>query len=273
MGGMTNKYWGPHRRYVDQFRRFAYGKPCSRCGRPMLAGQRLHLDHADDGKGYIGGHPANSFSHEHCNTRAGQMKGEALRKEARSNLMRLKSVRSAAFGIEVSFDRTHTAVVAAVAHRDVTVVSVQGYLPGVPVAPIAEYLGGQVERKAVVVDPRSPAANLIEPLKKAKIRLSEPSAHDLAVANGIFLDGINDGTVKYVANPVLEAAVRHAMARPLGGGQALDRRKPEVDQAPFVAAELAVWGLRKAAERGRPHIYSMESTEQDADAAGVTTRT
>ena len=122
------------------------------------------------------------------------------------------------------------------------------------IAEIVAYLGGQVERKAVVVDPRSPAANLIEPLKKARVRLSELSSHDLAVANGIFLDGIRDGTVQYVANPVLEAAVRAAMARALGGGQALDRRKPEVDQAPFVAAELAVWGL-VTGQRRPPRIY------------------
>lgn len=168
--------------------------------------------------------------------------------------MHLKSIRSAAFGIEVSFDRAHTAVVAAVKRGEVVVVSVQAYLPGVPIAGIVDFLGSQVDRKAVVVDPRSPAANLVEPLKRAKIRLSEPSSHELAVANGIFLDGINDGTVRYVANPVLEAAVRHAMARPLGGGQALDRRGPEVDQAPFVAAELAVWGLVRSQHRP-PRIY------------------
>lgn len=47
---------------------YAYGTPCVRCGELMLPGQRLHLDHADDGAGYLG------FSHAACNTRAGQAK-------------------------------------------------------------------------------------------------------------------------------------------------------------------------------------------------------
>jgi hypothetical protein len=50
----------------------AYGKPCSRCGLPMLPGQALHLDHDDfDRTEYRG------FSHAACNVKAAARKGRA----------------------------------------------------------------------------------------------------------------------------------------------------------------------------------------------------
>jgi hypothetical protein len=50
----------------------AYGKPCYRCGKPMLPGQELHLDHTDDRTGYGG------FSHRACNLRAAARKARAI---------------------------------------------------------------------------------------------------------------------------------------------------------------------------------------------------
>jgi hypothetical protein len=52
---------------------YAYGTPCVRCGELMLPGQLLHLNHADDGIGYLG------FSHAACNTRAGAIKSNKNR--------------------------------------------------------------------------------------------------------------------------------------------------------------------------------------------------
>lgn len=43
----------------------AYGKPCGRCGEPMLRGQPLDLDHTDDRAGYRG------MAHAACNRSAG----------------------------------------------------------------------------------------------------------------------------------------------------------------------------------------------------------
>jgi hypothetical protein len=43
-------------------------------------------------------------------------------------------------------------------------------------------------------------------------------------------------------HPALDVAAKHAMTRPLAGSEALERRKPQVDTSPIVAAELAVWG-------------------------------
>jgi hypothetical protein len=50
----------------------AYGQPCARCGKPMLEGEELDLDHDENG-GYLG------FSHALCNRRAGAYKGAERR--------------------------------------------------------------------------------------------------------------------------------------------------------------------------------------------------
>lgn len=50
----------------------AYGKPCTRCGKPMLKGQALHLDHNDTRTGYLG------FAHATCNRKAGARKGAQI---------------------------------------------------------------------------------------------------------------------------------------------------------------------------------------------------
>jgi len=46
----------------------AIGTPCTRCSKPLRAGQDIDLDHTDDRRGYRG------FSHAECNRRAGGQK-------------------------------------------------------------------------------------------------------------------------------------------------------------------------------------------------------
>ncbi|MFD6178098.1 MULTISPECIES: AAA family ATPase [unclassified Isoptericola] len=48
-------------------------RPCTVCGRPVLPGSNWHLDHTDDGAGYLG--PA----HARCNTSKGGRKGGRAR--------------------------------------------------------------------------------------------------------------------------------------------------------------------------------------------------
>lgn len=64
-------YGAAHRKLRAALLPQAYGTPCSRCGRPMLKGQALHLDHNDARTGYAG------FSHARCNVRAGARKARA----------------------------------------------------------------------------------------------------------------------------------------------------------------------------------------------------
>lgn len=55
----------------------AYNTPCARCGRLMLRGQQLELDHVDGGgpSDYLG------FSHRECNRLAGARLGGEVRAE------------------------------------------------------------------------------------------------------------------------------------------------------------------------------------------------
>ena len=58
----------------------AYGRPCIHCGRVMLPGQPLALDHTADGSGYRG------IVHLRCNAQEGGRRG-AARKRRRSSVI------------------------------------------------------------------------------------------------------------------------------------------------------------------------------------------
>ena len=67
----------------------------------------------------------------------------------------------------------------------------------------------------------------------------------MLAADGRFLDWTTAGKPRHRGNRALTEAVRQAAARrTAAGAQAVDRRV-DVDPAPLVAAELAVWCLRK----------------------------
>jgi hypothetical protein len=60
------RYGSEHKKLRAQTLEAAYGRPCARCGKIMVRGQELHLDHRD-GRGpgdYLG------YSHSVCNTSA-----------------------------------------------------------------------------------------------------------------------------------------------------------------------------------------------------------
>ena len=116
---------------------------------------------------------------------------------------------------------------------------------------------------AVVIDPRSQAVTLIKPLKDAGITAVEPSARDVAVAHGEFLDMIAAGDLAHLGQKELTDAVRAAMDRPLAGAAALQRKVP-VDQSPLMAAELAVWALL----HGPPQPFFLTSGPERGAIAG-----
>jgi len=53
---------------------YAVGQACTRCGEPIMPGDRVDLDHNDKGTDYLG------FAHMRCNRRAGAIKGNRDRK-------------------------------------------------------------------------------------------------------------------------------------------------------------------------------------------------
>jgi hypothetical protein len=71
-------YGEPHRRRVKAERPLQIGRPCARCGWPMLAGQKIQLDHTDDRSGYLG------WSHRACNVAASNRRRARLARAQRA---------------------------------------------------------------------------------------------------------------------------------------------------------------------------------------------
>ena len=227
---------------------YAPGSPCARCGRPILPGQPIHLDHTDDRSGYLG------WSHGRCNEQAGGRLGQARRRAARERMIPM--VIEVALGIEVSEDRQHCSIVAAgYIEGDLVLLDLVAYLDGTD--PVGVVLRLRAERKvlAVVVDPHSHAATAIRPLEAAGIKVTRPTSADVVVAHGGFLDALAAGRVRHAGQPELTAAARHLQQRRLGGASAPDRRGAPVDVAPAVAAELSAWALETVPRPVAPDIF------------------
>jgi hypothetical protein len=161
-----------------------------------------------------------------------------------------------AFGAAISEDRKHGAIVAAGRSASGRVL--------VDLAPFYAHPRGLVARMgvlwakhdpvAVIVNPKSQSGTLVKPLAEAGIVVMEPSAQDVAVAHGEFLDLVNDGGLEHLAQEPLTAAVRAAQQRPLAGAQAWDP-KVDTDQGPLVAATLACWAFLRWEELATPGVW------------------
>ncbi len=118
---------------------------------------------------------------------------------------------------------------------------------GPPVLAPAELarMRGEHQPVAVVVDGRSQSATLLKPLKDAGVAVTQPATADVAIATSEFGDLVASGELAHLGQRELTEAVRGAQLRPLAGGRAWERRVL-ADQAPLVAASLAVWGLLHA---------------------------
>ena len=63
-----------HQKLRQQMLPYAYGIPCHFCGKPMLPGQALDLDHTDDRASYRG------MTHASCNRADGARKTNAIKR-------------------------------------------------------------------------------------------------------------------------------------------------------------------------------------------------
>jgi hypothetical protein len=109
---------------------------------------------------------------------------------------------------------------------------------------------------AVVVNAKAQSGTLIEPLRAAGIIAVQPSAEDVAVAHGWFLDMLGDNALQHLSQQPLTDAVRAAQQRPLSGAKAWDP-KVAVDQGPLVAATLATWAFTRWEELAQPGAWTL----------------
>lgn len=246
------KYAWRHQKLRAELLPYAPGSLCARCGQTIKAGQPVDLDHAEDG-GYLG------WSHSTCNRRAGAQKGARMRA---SRFIPSDAV--CAIGVDIAFDRSHTSlVIASEAGSGLTVVELT-YLDGSDTAKtVARIAGRRRKCVATVIDPRSPATTLIAPLQALNITITEPNTKDVALAHGLALDELKAGRLKVVEHEALTAAVAHATARPLAGGEALERRRVSVDASPLTALELATWALLRNPAPPEPSFTDLDDYLDD----------
>ena len=112
-------------------------------------------------------------------------------------------------------------------------------------------------RPVTVVDPRSGGYRKISPLRKAGIKIHEPTAADVAGANNEFLDMAESGALRHVGSAELDAAIRVLEERRLAGATAFDRfRSSGADVGPAVACILALWAMRNVPRHpGGGHLH------------------
>lgn len=154
-----------------------------------------------------------------------------------------------AFAFDVSPDRSTAAICAAGLREDGLVhVEVVDHRRGTGwlVGRIAE-LRSRHETAGVWCDAKSPAATLAD-----EVDAQQTSAADYVAACGGLFDAVDQGTLRHLGTPELEAALRGARKRSLVDAWVWSRRSSAVDISPLVAATLAV---RAAAPRGRTSVY------------------
>jgi hypothetical protein len=215
---------------------------CIRCGGPILPGQAVDLDHVVPRM--AGGQGPRMLSHSSCNRSHGARIGNAARKARQQARIRRMRMGRTALGAEIAADRSATfLVLASIPEPGVADIELLAPVDGTDAVAAIMTLWESFGLEAVVVDAKSNAATLVDPLRRAGMPLRTPDASDMAAAHGQFADLMTAGKLRHHDQPRLTAAVRFAQQRRLAGAAAIQRYGGQVDPAPAVAAELAVWAL------------------------------
>jgi hypothetical protein len=123
-----------------------------------------------------------------------------------------------------------------------------------------ELLKRQNPKAQFVVDTKGPAAEKIDELKAAKLRVIEASTADYALACAGFLSAVTEKRARYpFPQPELEDALAGARKASMGDGWKWSRRQStSPDISPLVAVTLAFWAAEKAKPAARvinPYDY------------------
>lgn len=154
-----------------------------------------------------------------------------------------------AAGCEIAADRQRTWIaVAGVVKSGRVVVELLAPVHGTDAAGPIEKVWADRELQWIAVDPRSPSSTLVESLQGQSMPVKLADTIAVAAAHGKFLDLLYADRLRVRGHPALDEAVRAAESRRLAGSTAVDRYAPAADQAPLMAAELAVWALGDPAE-------------------------
>jgi hypothetical protein len=93
----------------------------------------------------------------------------------------------------------------------------------------------------VVIDGRGPAADLIDPLKDAGVRLKVADTSDVLDAYATIQKAVRGRTFVHEQFPELDRAAASAVPRTVGDRLAWGRKQSDADISPLEAVTLAVW--------------------------------
>lgn len=149
------------------------------------------------------------------------------------------------FAIDVSPDRSFASI--AVAGRrgaDEHHVEVVDRRPGTGwVVDRAVELERKHGGRAWIVDAAGPVSSLLFDLaERLDVEPAVVSAQQHAQAFGLFVDAVEQGTLRHLGSVELASALAGAVKRPLGDAWAWSRKSSTVDISPLVACTLALWG-------------------------------
>ncbi|MGI8682062.1 MAG: terminase [Mycobacteriales bacterium] len=147
-------------------------------------------------------------------------------------------------GVDVSWDRSK-AHIAIAGYRDDGVPHVGVVASRAGVDWVLPWLLGPDAPpfSGVVVQTNGPASSLVEPLRRAGLRVVDWAGTDLGRGTGAFYDSVRSRKVRHRPQPVLDVAAANASVRPMGDAYVWDRKKSPVDVAPLVAVTGALWAL------------------------------
>ncbi|GLP71047.1 terminase [Streptomyces sp. TUS-ST3] len=166
-----------------------------------------------------------------------------------------------ALAIDMTPERSHAAICAAIRWRGGVHVTVVDHRPGTGwIVERAKELHGKWNPRCWVVDPASPAASLIPTLEDAEeglgVEVVKPKAREMAAACGQFYDAVTTQSLTHFDDAPLASALAGAQKRDLGDAWAWARRTVGVDISPLVAATEAAWGLSAEVEEPPGDILS-----------------
>lgn len=116
----------------------------------------------------------------------------------------------------------------------------------------------------IVLDPAGPAGVLVAPLEAAGVKVRQVKTREAIQACGQFLTAVEDGTVRHLGQPMLDAAVANADRREVGdGGWLWSRLRSSVDISPLVAVTLARWAALATAPVSDPGFFVLDDLLED----------
>lgn len=150
------------------------------------------------------------------------------------------------WGIDVSVDRSHTWIAAAVLDEDGRpVVNLRERRKGLMWVP--EYMRQLAEQSGMwevaIQSKGCPAIEFIDPLKQMGFTVHEIDGSHIGLATGRLRDRVREGRLVHTAQPLVDQAIEGGVTKVIAENEAWDRRRSIVDISGVAAITVALYGL------------------------------